>query len=316
MDPWIGVSTSGGVLVKLVACPNCHAQYDVADLAANTVTCPCGTSFPAEPPRSRDAAVARCAGCGALLGRSERACSYCGAEATRDTPPAGPVCPECFARNPDRARHCTSCGVAFLPQPVRTREVPLECPVCPGVRLAARSLGGLWVDECPGCLGLWAAGEVMDRLVDRARERRRAGVQPAADATGSHRRAAWQAAVAYRRCPECGARMQRRNFGRRSGVVVDWCGMHGTWLDAHEMEDIASFVLEGGLESASGDDGNRHGRLPADPARVAAVLAAEQILAEERARSIARRSGAERGAERGPGRTITGLGDFLAELLK
>ena len=26
--------------------------------------------------------------------------------------------------------------------------------------------------------------------------------------------------------------MQRKNFAGHSGVVVDWCGSHGTWLDS------------------------------------------------------------------------------------
>jgi Zn-finger nucleic acid-binding protein len=36
--------------------------------------------------------------------------------------------------------------------------------------------------------------------------------------------------------------MQRRNFQRISGVIVDACRRHGTWLDADEIERIAGFV--------------------------------------------------------------------------
>jgi len=82
--------------------------------------------------------------------------------------------------------------------------------------------------------------------------------------------------------------MSARNFSGHSGVVVDWCGSHGTWLDAHEMEDIAAFVLEGGLQHTPADDGDGTWSLPADPAKAAAVLAAQQLLADERERSLAR----------------------------
>jgi len=102
--------------------------------------------------------------------------------------------------------------------------------------------------------------------------------------------------------------MQRKNFGVRSGVVVDWCGSHGTWLDAHEVEDIAAFVMEGGADAASG------ATLPADPARTAAVLAAEQLLIDERERSQARAR-----AFTTPiayGRTLKGIGDFFEQLLR
>jgi len=298
--------------VKLVACPTCRAQFDVADVADETIACPCGAKFPARPPAAVDAAVTRCAACGALVGDAERDCSYCQATVARHPAPAGPVCPECYARNPERARHCTACGIAFLPQPVRRSTDPRGCPVCPGVHLAARSLGGLWVDECPMCLGLWAPGDVMDRLVDRARERRRREGQTSAGPKDRERRAQWQAKFNYRRCPECAGPMQRRNFGHRSGVIVDWCGSHGTWLDAHEMEDVAAFVLEGGLEISSTPERDGGWTLPADPPRTAAFLAAEQLLAQERAHSQAR----DPLKPIGTGRVLRGIGDLIAEFLK
>ena len=39
--------------------------------------------------------------------------------------------------------------------------------------------------------------------------------------------------------------MARRNFRKRSGVIVDQCRDHGTWLDGHELERIAGFVFSG-----------------------------------------------------------------------
>jgi hypothetical protein len=152
----------------------------------------------------------------------------------------------------------------------------------------------------------------MDRLVDRVRERRRRDGAPSTAQAARERRAAWQGDVAYRRCPECGQTMQRRNFGRRSGVIVDWCGSHGTWLDAHEMEDIAAFVLGGGLETELAESAESAWSLPADPGRTAALLAAERILAEERARSLAR----EGKREFEWNRTWRGWGDLFTELLK
>ena len=61
------------------------------------------------------------------------------------------------------------------------------------------------------------------------------------------RAAAFDGTVVYRRCPECRQHMVRKNFGRTSGVVVDWCGGHGTWFDADELERVAAFVAAGGL---------------------------------------------------------------------
>jgi Zn-finger nucleic acid-binding protein len=197
--------------------------------------------------------------------------------------------------------------VAFQPQPIRERTEPLPCPVCaPAVRLGSRSLAGLWVDECPQCLGLWAPGDVMDRLVNRVRESRRQA--RGAQVTEHHeRRAVWQDQVVYRHCPECGGTMQRKNFGGHSGVVLDWCGSHGTWLDAHEMEDVAAFVMEGGLEQAP--PGTETG-MPADPARTAAILAAQELLIQEGERSQARQRGIL------AGRAWKGFGDLFDQILK
>ena len=44
--------------------------------------------------------------------------------------------------------------------------------------------------------------------------------------------------------------MHRKNYGHASGVIVDWCGPHGTWLDADELERIAAFIRNGGFERA------------------------------------------------------------------
>ncbi|MEK7314570.1 MAG: zf-TFIIB domain-containing protein, partial [Candidatus Eisenbacteria bacterium] len=99
----------------------------------------------------------------------------------------------------------------------------------------------------------------------------------------------WQAEISYRHCPECQGAMQRKNFGRRSGVIVDLCGSHGTWLDAHEMGDVAAFVLEGGLEPKPAQAAMAAWSLPANPARTETV---------------------------GSERLLRGIGDFLAQLLK
>ncbi len=298
--------------MKLVACPKCHAQFDVGDRAGETIECRCGTTIPSRPSAAVDAAVTRCAACGALVGEADKVCGYCQAAVVRQFAPAGPVCPQCYARNPEAARHCTACGLEFAPQPLREQGRQLECPVCPGVPMTPRSLAGLWVDECPMCLGLWTPGDIMDRIVARVRERRKATADRGPEIAGRARRAQWQAGVAYRKCPECGVAMQRKNFGHRSGVVVDWCGSHGTWLDANEMEDIASFILAGGLELKSKEGTAGDSVLSVDPGRIVAMAAAERILAEERTRSRKVNPATELDSTR----ILRGLGDFLAGILK
>ena len=38
--------------------------------------------------------------------------------------------------------------------------------------------------------------------------------------------------------------MQRQNFQRRSGVVIDRCGDHGHFLDGDELEAVVGYMLD------------------------------------------------------------------------
>jgi hypothetical protein len=44
--------------------------------------------------------------------------------------------------------------------------------------------------------------------------------------------------------------MNRVNFARLSGTIVDVCKGHGTFLDAGELQAIVAFIQGGGLERA------------------------------------------------------------------
>ena len=114
--------------------------------------------------------------------------------------------------------------------------------------MPARAVADIPVNECPGCNGVWVQGDRFEQLVARAvdavgkaeeselpgRAPRRSGANPAAQT------------VRYRKCPVCEAFMQRRNYRKCSGIILDRCAAHGTWLDADELEQIAGFILENG----------------------------------------------------------------------
>jgi hypothetical protein len=107
--------------------------------------------------------------------------------------------------------------------------------------------------------------------------------------------------------------MQRKNFARRSGVIVDWCGHHGTWLDAHEVEDIAAYILAGGLEEqATRERATSPWQQPGDAGRLEGMIEAERLLALERHRTRKGWVGREDGAG---GVVLRGLGDLLFHLL-
>ena len=71
--------------------------------------------------------------------------------------------------------------------------------------------------------------------------------------------------------------MNRINFGRSSGAVVDVCKGHGTFLDRGELHQIVRFIQAGGIDRARAaelqrlaDEQRRLRDLQRDQARVMA----------------------------------------------
>jgi Zn-finger nucleic acid-binding protein len=44
--------------------------------------------------------------------------------------------------------------------------------------------------------------------------------------------------------------MNRSNFAKASGVIIDVCKQHGVWCDAGELPRIFEFIRSGGMEVA------------------------------------------------------------------
>jgi len=225
-----------GVIVQLVACKSCHAQYDISERVGADFRCGCGATIENRAATGIDAKILRCGSCGAAVAEDAANCTYCGSPIARDLRDFNLICPECYARNAEGTRFCTACGVAFRPRRIPTADSDLACPAC-GAGMAGQQIGDIAVHECPACEGIWVPRENFELLVNRAidayRQRSSAGymVPPARVAGGSvaiH-------GITYRHCPDCGKMMARENFRKRSGVIIDRCPAHGTWLDADEL---------------------------------------------------------------------------------
>lgn len=119
------------------------------------------------------------------------------------------------------------------------------CPGCQG-DLVACEAGGEAGWRCAACGGLWLDQETLGRLTAQAVEPGGpvpGGVPPARQWAPTRPR---PEAVRYRRCPGCGDVMNRVDFARVSGVVLDVCRRHGAFFDAGELERIRRFLAEGG----------------------------------------------------------------------
>ena len=234
--------------MRLIACANCHTQYDVGHVVADTIECRCGESVENKPLRAVDATIHRCGSCGAQVGAEAESCDFCGSALVRELEPGSLICPECYARNADESRFCTACGVGFRPEPLPVAGRELPCPDCETL-MPVTQVGGVGLNECRACRGVWVPGDHFDAIVSRATEARR-NVNPSAPTaprvTGANPS---QQQVRYRKCPECDGFMNRRNYQKSSGVIIDVCRTHGTWLDPDELEQIAGFILSGGATS-------------------------------------------------------------------
>lgn len=233
--------------MQLVACPTCHTQYDVEGVEAPRISCRCGEVLENREPVAVDAVVHRCGSCAAQISPDDETCAYCGSSVLRDLGKLSLICPECGGRNEDAARFCVACGVGFSPEPIpeEGREVP--CPCC-GVLMPPQSVGGVAVNECPQCNGLWAPADHLDQLIRRALKARADDPSRALDLPRRQGSNPMRQKVQYRKCPECDGYMQRMNFQRSSGVILDRCAEHGSWLDADELEQIVGFLLAGGAK--------------------------------------------------------------------
>jgi Zn-finger nucleic acid-binding protein len=135
---------------------------------------------------------------------------------------------------------CAQCGARATR--VETGTVATACPACRG-RLEPALVGDVALLECSRCGGVWLGAVEFERVCadqeTRAAVLHRGKESPPKTA---------EPAVRYRPCLVCRKMMNRVNFSRRSGTIVDVCLGHGTFLDSGELHAIARFIQGGGLE--------------------------------------------------------------------
>ena len=186
-----------------------------------------------------EARAIRCSACGASVPADAPQCPYCKAQL------ATVACPGCFALVPLTATHCPACGAA-----IRSRESGTPdgapCPAC-AKPLGRARVGELAVQECLACGGLWLEREAFEGLA-ASREGQGGVLGALPGQTPKVGSSEGLAAVQYRPCPRCAQRMNRVNYAKRSGVVLDVCKDHGLWFDRDELRRVLVFIQEGGLD--------------------------------------------------------------------
>jgi len=114
--------------------------------------------------------------------------------------------------------------------------------------MSSISIGGEAMRECEHCSGLWLEVAAFERICSNREEQ--AAVLGGASMAPQAQTHSITETVRYVPCPQCGQLMNRINFARCSGVVVDVCKGHGTWFDRDELREIVEFIRRGGLDLA------------------------------------------------------------------
>jgi Zn-finger nucleic acid-binding protein len=245
-----------------VTCPACAAELPSAFPGASIV-CVCGhrvelpgprpsAALPASTPRApsvppslRGDGPYRSGG-----GVHEAAvlvtpCPYCG----NDCPPMVRICPHCdvrfdsvrcqrcFSLQAPGAFSCARCAHPLELEPLLDA-TDAPCPRCTHP-LEVSPAEDTRLHECPRCGGMFVPRALLAEILCNAELG--GGLRESAPRLGLDE-------VRYVPCPLCHSTMNRVNFGRVSGVIVDVCKMHGTWFDAGELTRVVAFAASGGLE--------------------------------------------------------------------
>ena len=230
-----------------MSCPNCNLEYDLSVYeAGQRCRCQCGQVIvvPDEMPTFRAARSLHCSNCGGALEKGRPDCSFCGAMIDLTDTRLTTYCSSCLSMSKEGARFCSECSKPIGGLPEKPQETGELCPRCV-VKMRRRVVGDHQPLECPICCGLFVDATDLDTMISDQEKNvgaseGLAGEQPVKAELDRQK-------VVYVKCPVCDKIMNRLNYGRLSGVIIDYCRDHGYWLDAGELEKIAKWVATGGL---------------------------------------------------------------------
>jgi Zn-finger nucleic acid-binding protein len=200
-------------------------------------------------------------------------------------------------------KFCSHCGA--VSQRIETpASGTMLCPKCQSdMKSVQVGKSSLW--ECPSCEGMWVDATTLQRICAEKEQQAAVLGMPVDAPTPAHLETNFR----YIPCPVCQALMNRINFARCSGVVIDVCKSHGAWFDKDELRRIVEFIRSGGLDKARERENAelkaQHDRLV--NAGNAAIPSSLQSAVDADWRG---------GHVNSPGSAILNIADFLISLLK
>lgn len=137
----------------------------------------------------------------------------------------------------------------------------LPCPECSNQMevIEVATSPPMKIERCGGCFGMFFnPGELEAVLQQQSESVGRFDVlmleQISSDYGHNHE-------VRYKKCPVCAERMVHLNFGNRSGVILDYCGNHGLWLEGGELRRLAEWWRAGGKLIYQQEEAKKIGRI-------------------------------------------------------
>jgi len=177
-----------------------------------------------------------CPNCGGAVESDKTQCEFCNARLKTV------ACPSCLGLMFLGSKFCDHCGRKARSVEVMTDQIVGDCPRCKRPLDSIR-IEGTAVRECMGCGGFWTSVETFESLCSD-KEQQSAVLNFITTQTFESRPIS---AIIYVPCPDCKQLMNRSNFARSSGVIIDLCKEHGVWFDADELQKIIDFIDKGGL---------------------------------------------------------------------
>lgn len=178
-----------------------------------------------------------CPNCGGAVMSNRTQCEFCRSRLKT----VG--CAACMGMMFLGSKFCGHCGAAAYAAELLDDKNAGECPRCK-VKLQSLKIGEVAIRECERCGGFWSGVKAFENLCTNKEQQTSvlgfigSYAHPNANPT----------AINYVPCPDCKQLMNRSNFARSSGVIIDMCKYHGVWFDAGELPKIIDFIDHGGLD--------------------------------------------------------------------
>lgn len=180
-----------------------------------------------------------CPNCGGAVASDKSKCEFCGSRLKT----VG--CSSCLGMMFLGSKFCGRCGAAAYQAELLDDADAGECPRCK-IKLQSLKIGEVGIRECERCGGFWSDGQTFESICSN--KEHQASVLGFSESYVHPN--SGQPTISYVPCPDCKQLMNRSNFAKSSGVIVDLCRQHGVWFDPGELPKIIDFIEKGGLDRA------------------------------------------------------------------